>query len=273
MKILFFDDSKQRDCPRDGVGDLVGVGGVIVPSDQLRKLEAVLKQICADFGFPPNEVFKWSPRRGDWMRENLVGDGRTDFFNVALNACSDHGCKFVVAVVDTSCRHATRNAQDHETDALNLVLERFNTHMRDEDGIVFVAKPSGGQRDEVRLLADCVELLDSGTGYVEFENIAMNVVTMPFKLSRTLQCSDLVVAISTSMVAGRVAYAENHFGIITEGAIRDWRGLVGGAGIKIHPQTIYVNLHYWLLDEDYSARFNCPLPDRGRPYAEAFDRR
>lgn len=273
MKVMFLDDSKQRDCPRDGVSDLVGVGGVIVPGDQLGNLEAALKQACDDFGFPQDAVFKWSPRRGDWMRENLVGERRTEFFNVALNACADHGCKFVVAVVDTSCRHATQNAQDHETDALNLALERFNTHMRDEDGIVFVAKPSGGQRDEGRLLADCVELLDTGTGYVEFENIAMNVVTVPFKLSRTLQCSDLVVAISTSMVAGRAAYADNHFAIITEGALRDWRGFVGGTGVKIHPQTIYVNLHHWLLGEDYSARFNCPLPIPGRPYSEASDRR
>ena len=45
MKILFLDDSKQRDCPRDGVGDIVGVGGVIVPGDDLRKLEAALKQV------------------------------------------------------------------------------------------------------------------------------------------------------------------------------------------------------------------------------------
>ena len=207
------------------------------------------------------------------MRDNVVGERRTDFFNSVLKTCADHGCKFVVAVVDFSCQHATRNAEDHETDALNLVLERFNTHLKEEDGIVFVAKPSGGQRDEGRLLADCVELLQAGTGYVEFENIAMNVVTMPFRLSRTLQCSDLVVAITTSMIADRTTYAKNHFDIISEGALRDSRGFIGGTGIKIHPQTIYMNLHYWLLGEDYSARFNCPLPNPRRPYAEAANRR
>ena len=33
-----------------------------------------------DAGFPPNEEFKWSPRRDMWMHQNLVAERRQVFF-------------------------------------------------------------------------------------------------------------------------------------------------------------------------------------------------
>lgn len=51
MKILFLDDTKQKRCPRDRMGDLVGVGGVLVDSSELKNLESGLEKLARDNGF------------------------------------------------------------------------------------------------------------------------------------------------------------------------------------------------------------------------------
>lgn len=275
MKFLFLDDTKQRRCPREGMNDLIGVGGVVIDAEALRTLEANLEALMRESGFPDGAIFKWSPRRTDWMYENLQGNDRTQFVNAALELCLQAEANFLVAVVETERRFATENAEDHETDALNLALERFDTFLGDEHGVVFVAKPSGGPADEERLLADCVELRRNGTGFVDFESLAMNVVTIPFRLSRVLQCADLVAAITVSMVAGQVRYADNHFETIREGFLQNRRGQIGGTGLKIHPDYIYANLYHWLLGDQYLVRGNAgtQFPIQRRAFAQSADER
>jgi hypothetical protein len=67
VDLFVVDDSAQRKPTRSGMGALVAVGGVHIPSAQVRSLERGLDDLCAEAGFPKNEEFKWSPDKKLWM--------------------------------------------------------------------------------------------------------------------------------------------------------------------------------------------------------------
>lgn len=260
MKLLFLDDSKTKKSNRQSLGPVLGVGGVAIDADNVRSLEDALEElVTSKYEFPAGEVFKWSPSKDHWMRTNLEGKVRAQFFKEVLETCIYHGAAFLAAAVDTTKNHATRNATGHEIDALSLALERFDTFMTDEHGLVFLAKPSGGQKDENKMLAECIDLLQDGTGFVSFKKLALNVVTVPFPHSRTLQCADLVVSATTAMTAGLNGYAAPLFEVVKAGFHRNSKGQIGGAGLKLHPSTL-TNLYHWLLEDEYYVRGNSGLP-------------
>jgi hypothetical protein len=60
MYLYLIDDAHQRECPRDGINEIVAVGGIIIRVTAARDLEAAIEAVCRDFGFPRGEVFKWS---------------------------------------------------------------------------------------------------------------------------------------------------------------------------------------------------------------------
>lgn len=270
MKFLFLDDSKVNKPKREKMGALVGVGGLIVDADQLSSIEKAIEKQCSQTHFfPAGEIFKWSPSRSDWFRENITGQKRSDFIKGVFEACAEGGAKVVVAINDQTKKTATNEASNHEMDVLTLALERFHTSLGSETGFVIAAKPSGGSKDENKFLAECIQRCVKGTDFVRFEKFAHNIVTAPTSHSRLLQASDLVVSVTTAMVSGNSEYAEQVFPYIEPLFLKDWRGLIGGTGLKIHPAFSYRNLYHWLLDDDCWADGSSgfPYPDKSRPYA------
>ena len=254
------------------MGGLVAVGGVIVPEETLRDLERHLNSICLDeFGFPLGEVFKWSPRRDQWMHGNLTGEDRQNFFQQVLGSANDHDVKGLVVVADRRHQRAT-NAPSNELDVIAMMLERFHNQFRgaDDFGLVVAAEPSGGPEDERKFLADCMGTLNEGTDYVDFDRIPINVLTTPFNNARVLQLADLVTSCTTSLVAGSVDYAPPVFEHIKPFLLSD-SGRIGGLGLKIHSDYRYANLYHWLLGDDALVQLRrgvgYGLPMAGRPYA------
>lgn len=272
MRLLFADDAEQRRPSRPGMDRLVAVGGVIVPEEVLRDLERQLNTICHDdFDFPLGEVFKWSPRRDQWMYDNLVEDDRQQFFQRVLGSARDHGVKGLVVVTRTSGRRAT-DAPSYELDVISMMLERFDNQFGNatDFGLVIAAEPSGGPQDERKFLADCRETLEAGTDYVDFDHIPINVLTTPFNNVKVLQLADLVTSCTTALVAGSVKHAAPVFEHVKPLLLSDM-GRIGGLGVKIHPDFLYANLYHWLLG-DYAfvqGRYGrgVALPMKERPYA------
>jgi hypothetical protein len=62
------------------MGSLVAVGGFHLPGSAVRTLSRELDEICENYGFPTGEEFKWSPNKGSWMKTDLLGRDRHDFF-------------------------------------------------------------------------------------------------------------------------------------------------------------------------------------------------
>ena len=127
MKVLFLDDSKQRNCRRERMGELVAVGGIFVDEGAARALDREIERICVDeFQFPNRAPFKWSPDRRLWMRDNLVGDRREAFFRRVLETAAEAGAQGQVMICDSAHQLANRVAANHEIDALIMSLERFD---------------------------------------------------------------------------------------------------------------------------------------------------
>lgn len=231
------------------MGRLVAMGGIHVPGQRIRSLEKSLERLCKSKNFPDGEAFKWSPDRSYWMRKNLIETARTDFFRAALELAKNHDVR-VVAVVEDLSRNTATGLSDHELDATKLLLERFDSTLsaEDRDGIVVVAKPSGGSAQETQLQETCVEMLQSGTGFVQPNRIAISVMTSPFKQVRCLQLADLTVSLSLAMVSGNTTYAQDLFPLI-KAMLYISGGRRGGFGLKLHPDYTYRNLYHWLLGD------------------------
>lgn len=272
VDVFFADDSKQRSPTRSGVNSLVSIGGIYVPSAQVLALETTLGEVCHRHGFPsPQEPFKWSPNRGHWFRDGVAD--RAAFFVELIETASNHSVKAIVMVEDESCRTATGQTDDHEFDALTLFMERaqYILERQQSTGIVVVAEPSGGNREEQQLLTKCHDLFHSGTDYTDLSRLAFSVVTAPFKNVRCLQLADIVVSATTALIAGN-----QHAGPIVEvlkGLYYRENDCIGGRGVKISPDFRYLNLYHWLLGDTHYWRFNAgyPLPLQDRPYRENGD--
>jgi hypothetical protein len=269
MDFFFADDAYQKNPSRQGMGPLVAIGGIHVPSQAVGQLEKAIDNLCADQGFPPREEFKWSPGRELWMRDNLIGDDRQEFFIRVLNLAQDSGVKAIVVIDDTDCRTAT-GAASAEEDVTCLFLERVQRQLgkADHEGVVIVDRPSGGRADEDKFLASCLEILQSGTDYVKPDRITLNVLSTPSKLVRLLQTADLVASCAVAAVGGEDRFSPPVFDAIKP-LLHNDMARIGGVGLKIHPDFRHVNLYYWLLGDTHILKRGIPysLPQENFPYS------
>lgn len=241
----------------------------MIDASKSRALEMALDDLCLkSYGFPKGAVFKWSPSKDHWMRENLIKERREQFFNEALKLAVQHGATGIVTVSDATKGFATGKAETAEMDVFVMTLERFDWALAQDVGLVIVARPPGGRGDEDKFLVSCADVVNQGTDYVSFKKLATNVLTMPFSNSRLLQLADLVVSISAAMVAGHKEFAGKSFPSV-KAILRASAGKIGGVGLKIHPDFSYANLYHWLLGDNHFK--NSTLPIANRPFSASED--
>jgi hypothetical protein len=263
MDVIFVDDAAQKAPSRPGMHSLLGIGGIHVPEESLQELESQIQTVCTEFGFPANEVFKWSPGRELWMRQNLLDSQRQQFFIRILDLARERGATAYVVIEDSYYDRATTGAQSPEVDLIRLFLERAHHRLtaRQTNGIVIVSQPSGDRRSESKFLADCLETLRAGTEYVKPERIVLNILTSPPKFMRLLQLADVVTSCTVAFVGGENSFSPAVFDVVKSMLAREL-GRIGGVGLKIHPDFKYLNLYHWLLGDTHFVRFmsGFPLP-------------
>ena len=268
MHVFFADDAKQSQPSRVRMGSLVASGGLFIHGDRLASMERALNVLCTDVGFPPNEEFKWSPRRDMWMHQNLVAERRQAFFSSVIQTCADHQAKALVIISDCDSRTPS-DCINHEIFVTKMLIERVNNLAVSaaSTAIIVVDRPGGGIAQERKFLSECLSTLQNGTRYVMPEQIAINPISTDSHLIRSLQAADLIVSCTTALVAGQTTLAPDIFGAIKP-ILAQELGRAGGVGVKIHPDFKYLNLYHWLLgDEMWIRNMNgWSLPYRGRPY-------
>lgn len=274
MQFVFLDDSRQNAPSRKGMEPLVAVGGFAVSADNVHILERSLNELCAKTGFPPKEPFKWSPGKDLWMRDHLVDGNRRQFFLDVLELVRGAGARALGAISWTTCRPASRTAENAEQDVFNLTLERVQ-HLfssLNENGIVIVDRPSGARTEEEEFLVRCIDTLKEGAGYVVPDRISL-VVSSPARNIRLLQAADLIVSCTNAYVAGENTHSPPVFKVGVLPMFYSDGSRIGGIGLKLHPQLRLVNLHHWLLNDGYLWRFGfgSPLPMKRFPYAKSAD--
>jgi hypothetical protein len=256
------------------MGKLVGVGGLHVPGAAVRELERSLDALCDEVGFPRAEEFKWSPKRGSWMRGHLEDSARENFFRRALGLAGDLGCRAIVVIEDCERRTALRESESPQEDVVTLLLERADNHLRSAgtEALILTDRPSGGRKSEVKFLSDCLELVRLGTPFVQFEHLAL-MLTGDSRLVRLLQLADVITSCTVAYVGGETPYSGRTFESVKP-ILRTDGGRVGGVGVKLHPDLRYGNLYHWLLGDDYyfKGHSGVPLPYSGWPYFSSADR-
>lgn len=269
IEVLFADDSYQTKPTRQGLGPLVAIGGFSIPAELVGDVSRLIDDACNTAGFPTGEPLKWSPRRGSWMRDHLLGDDRVRLFSEVLEVLKNHQAAASVIIADANAEPAT-GASTPEADVTTMLLERVDLQCRRRSSQCFVVvdRPSGGRSDEEAFLSDCLETIQTGTTYVKPERILHNVLSAPSRLSCPLQAADLIVSSTLAVVAGETRFAPEVFKMIKP--ILDHDGSrIAGFGLKLHPDHRLANLYHWLLGElcFWKANTGLPMPLSSRPYA------
>jgi hypothetical protein len=270
MDMIFADDARQKRPSRSNTGPLVATGGIHVPGEAAGDLERAISAHCDSTGFPTDQQFKWSPgKRDSFMRTELVEDARLLFYEQLFAVVADHGVTAFVVVEDSSRGLAAHGSSSHEEDVTTLFLERADwcVSQKGKDGLVVVATPGGGKAEKDKFLSHCLALRTEGTGYSHLERLPLGVVTHDSRRLRTLQLADVIASCVTARVAGERTYSPAVFEMIKPLLRRD-AGRIGGVGLKIHPDFVFANLYYWLLNDDVHLKGTAgwPLPMEDRPF-------
>ena len=272
MLFIFADDARQEKPSRLGAGSFVAIGGLLLDGQYVGPLERMIDQLCVRTGFPPGEQFKWSPsRRDEFMRTVLVDARRLRFYEDLLQLAQQFEVTASVVIEDTNYNTARGESIDHEHDVTTLFLERASYAVGQlfTDGVVVIAKPGGGPKDDEKFLNRCLDTVEEGTEYESFVNFPLGVITAHSRRVRLLQLADVIVSCVVSRVSGEPRYSSEVFELIRP-LLRRGYDRVGGIGVKLHPEYVYANLYYWLLGDrqwtrDQTAR---ALPDPNLPFYE-----
>jgi hypothetical protein len=196
MYIVFADDAKQNHPSRQRMGPLVAAGAILVHMDRLQHLETSIEALCQKRGFPVDDPlkseFKWSPGRELWMWSNLTVTDRERFFLSVIDQLREAEVKVIVAIDDKNCPVA-KSSEDrsrqltHEQDATYLLFEKINWLLRDlhENAIVINDRPSQREND---FLAAGLEMWRKGTRFVQFDQIAINLLCTQSRFVRLCDC-------------------------------------------------------------------------------------
>jgi hypothetical protein len=246
------------------------MGGIFLDETQLRPLKDAMDVLCTEAGVPAGTELKWSPPRGNWIRDQLKGPARTELYCRVVRTAREMGGRAVVVVWDTG--RTRLQGPDALRRVVRYLFERVTMHLEDrgQRGIIVADRPSGGgRRDEDALLEDVVGPLERGTNYVKSTQIVMNLVTTPSHLSRYLQVADLIVGCATSMVAGDGQFAPPLFDEVRPMLVANAWGYAGGAGFKLFPDDL-LNLYFHVLRESTFVKTamntGIGLPWRKLPY-------
>jgi hypothetical protein len=267
--LVFADDSAQAAPTRPGIGAPVhGAGCLLVENDAAGDAESRLDELCTEYGFPPTERFKWSPGKDLWMRDNLRGDSRLNFFLAMTDVLRDLGCRAMVVVLDTGYPCVTgADEPDRDLDAVQFLISQMSAWLDsiDDVAVMLMDQPGGDAKRQKSFALSCREYarpVDATR-----RRIMHAPIPADSGLVRLLQAADIATSCTLAFVSGEIDYSPPIFEQIRE-LLCVKHGLIGSAGLTIHPSFKYVNLYHWLIDDQTYRRGHlvAPLPLPRRPY-------
>lgn len=245
------------------MGKLLAFGGILVEPAKLRQLSKAIDEIASGFGIPPGEEIKWSPRKGSWIHENLKDEARKQCYSAILTTAADAGCKVIVVACDFEMRNLKPEWGFER--CVTYTLERVATHLaiQQSEAVIIADRPSGGHKEADQFLAGFVDQLNDSHNHMVAESFSLNMLTAPSHMVRHLQVADLVVSITSAMLAGQTKWASHYFELIKPMFVRNALGYIGGTGLKVYPDKL-INLYHWVLGEAHFSKAGMlaawPLP-------------
>jgi hypothetical protein len=257
MYVIYVDDSGQTASPRLDMGELVAIGGVIVPESAIAGYASALVTLRKDLGIPDGEEIKWKPARNSFLAKaggELVGQLRQGM----LEAAADSRIESVVVVWDRGRVGWTK--EEIGPEILKYLYERVTLFLsqRNDVGMIVADEPGGGSKAEKEWLAATLGLTNEGTRYATPDRIVSPILTAPSHHVPHLQLADLVTAATTAAIAGLPKGLELA-PLLKKIARTNAYGKVGGAGIVLWPPDLN-DLYYWVFGEEFYVRAGEPHP-------------
>lgn len=248
MRLVFIDDSCQRQPLRRELQKLLAFGAVIAPESSMREYSRLLDSIRSRHGLPENEEIKWNAPRGSAL--GALGEETLELFSTMLRGADDLGMKSVVCIWERNDRWKVEEPEALKK-TLKFLYERVERYLEasQDTGVVIADRPPGGRGEETQWISEALDLTKQGTEYVTAERVVMPIVTAPSKLVPLLQLADLVTAGVTAAVAGfpkGLKMVNDLIPLLNTNS----RGQVGGTGVKIYPDDL-VDLYRIFGDESY----------------------
>ncbi len=247
MKLVFIDDSSQRNPPRAGLGELVALGAVIVSEDQVTGFASDLIAIKTRLGVPQDEEIKWKPARGMFLA-GAGGETVTQLRESMLNAAIARGITSVVHVLDHSLVYRDRTIVQVGQELLKWTYDKVAFGLEGQGAVMIADKPGGGPAEESRWLAQTLAMTNDGTAYTAAGKVVLPVLTAGSHHVPHLQLADVVTAATTAAIAGR-PHGLRLAPLLRQLARKNARGYAGGAGITLWPPELR-DLLYWVFGED-----------------------
>ncbi|WP_284228869.1 DUF3800 domain-containing protein [Arenivirga flava] len=268
MHVVFVDDSKQKGR-REAMGNLITLGAVAFAEDKVRPFAEAFNARLDEFDVPREVELKWSPdSKTDWFRKNKKTSIIAPLREAILADALAHGCRVVAAVWDDELAGLGMRNQTAEQWVIRFLFERVEMMLQNEGhrGILVFDKPGGDHRAEDAWLGETADLTSIGTEFVKSEAIVIPVLTAPSHRHPHLQLADLVTGVVTAALAGS-KYGMALANMVTPMFHRNYYGGIGGAGLKLYPDSL-LNLLHWVFEEERFVRngmgFALPAPALGR---------
>lgn len=190
-----------------------------------------------------------------------------------LTLAEEFGLTAICVIEDCDCKRATKAPNAH-LDVIQLFLERVHRELccKQSEGVVIIARPSGGRADEDEFLAECIDTLQKGTKYIKPDRIVLSILSSPPRFVRLLQVVDIIASCTTATVAGESKFAPPVFNLVRRLFAKDGER-TGGIGFKLHPDLKYGNLYHWLVGDTHLWKgcVGYPLPYPHLPYSTSPD--
>jgi hypothetical protein len=269
MRLVFIDDSEQRQPSRNGLGHLRALGAVIFPEAEIAGYAEDLFEIRSELGIPAGEEIKWNPKRGTFLSA-AGGDVVYALRRRMLESAIAGDVRSIVVIIDHGKSYKSRSAAEVGQVMLKWLFERITMYLagHGDPGVVVADKPGGGAREEKQWLAETLQLTNDGTEYVRPGRIVLPIVTADSQHVPHLQLADLVTAATTAAIAGRRSGLD--LGTLLARLMhRHSLRAVNGAGLVLFPETY--NLLYWCFGETLwakpSSQVSYTLPHSAWSYA------
>jgi hypothetical protein len=249
MYILFLDDSlREKD-------KFVGIGGVILHDTCLSSICQLFEAVKEKYGIPSDAEIKWSPKRDNWIYNNLVDENRNSAYSTLLNLVKVCNGRAMVAIIRRDI--TPFNTKKAKWLCLEFVSERFQFFLQsqgDKNGIIIQDFPSNHSENK-KLLNDYSQFRKKGTRYVKPSNIIMNLLTTESQYHPGLQIADLIIGVATAICTDDKGYASNFWPTVKANLHQSTTGNIIGCGLKVFPQESAKEVYARLFPEHFEKEY------------------
>jgi|GEM_PF-1895349 hypothetical protein len=251
MYMVFVDDTKQK-SKRANLSSLISLGGFAFKAENVKPFAEAFWAIYDAHKVPRDAELKWSPDgKTSWWVQPENRHLLTPVREAVLRAARDH--EAVAFVVSWDTDESGFQRQTPERLVLRFIFERVAMMLQNKPdiGVLIFDEPGGGRKDQDAWLESSLVLTDSGTEYVTTDGIVMPILTAASHHHPHLQAADLLVGSVTAAFVGS-SYGQDLMPLVKPMLHTNWRGEIGGSGVKLYPDSVNNLLHWALGETSYS---------------------